>query len=412
MLRNRVRSYFRSQEDLGPKVRAMVARVADFEYIVTRSEKEALLLESNLLKEHRPRYNVKLRDDKQYLYLKVGTGTRFPRVYTTRRVAQDGARYFGPYTNAQALRQTIKQLQRLFQFRTCTLDMEKEYRRPCLLFHIKRCTGPCIRQVTEEDYGEAIRHLILFLEGKHDEVLDGLRREMMDAAEALNFERAAALRDRIGAAEKVAEQQRITTVGRGDLDAIAFAAEDGEVAVQVFAVRDDKIVNREEFVLQDADGASPQEVMTGFVQQYYDRATYVPPSILLPTAVESERGGAVLAQRAPGGPGAPGGAPAGAQAPAPAPGAAERRRSHGAPQAEVAGRRAQDAGGRARSWARPWRWPIRPGASSATTSPTSRARLWSPRWSSSRTGSPPATPTAASGSRPATRTTTSPPCTR
>ena len=184
MLRNRVRSYFRSQEDLGPKVRAMVARVADFEYIVTRSEKEALLLESNLLKEHRPRYNVKLRDDKQYLYLKVATGTRFPRVYTTRRVAQDGARYFGPYTNAQALRQTIKQLQRLFQFRTCTLDMEKEYRRPCLLFHIKRCTGPCIRQVTEEDYGEAIRHLILFLEGKHDEVLDGLRREMMDAAEA------------------------------------------------------------------------------------------------------------------------------------------------------------------------------------------------------------------------------------
>ncbi len=288
VLRNRVRSYFRSQEDLGPKVRAMVARVADFEYIVTRSEKEALLLESNLLKEHRPRYNVKLRDDKQYLYLKVGTGTRFPRVYTTRRVAQDGARYFGPYTNSQALRQTIKQLQRLFQFRTCTLDMEREYRRPCLLFHIKRCTGPCIRQVTEHDYGEAIRHLILFLEGKHDQVLDGLRREMMDAAEQLNFERAAALRDRIGAAEKVAEQQRITTVGRGDLDAIAAAAEDGEVAVQVFAVRDDKIVNREEFVLQDADGASPQEVMTGFVQQYYDRATYVPPLILLPTAVESE----------------------------------------------------------------------------------------------------------------------------
>ena len=288
VLRNRVRSYFRSQEDLGPKVRAMVARVADFEYIVTRSEKEALLLESNLLKEHRPRYNVKLRDDKQYLYLKVGTGTRFPRVYTTRRVAQDGARYFGPYTNAQALRQTIKQLQRLFQFRTCTLDMEKEYRRPCLLFHIKRCTGPCIRQVTEDEYGEAIRHLILFLEGKHDQVLDGLRQEMMDAAEQLHFERAAALRDRIGAAEKVAEQQRITTVGRGDLDAIAAAAEDGEVAVQVFAVRDDKIVNREEFVLQDADGASPQEMMTGFVQQYYDRATYVPPLILLPTAVESE----------------------------------------------------------------------------------------------------------------------------
>jgi excinuclease ABC subunit C len=287
VLRNRVRSYFRSQDDLGPKVRAMVARVADFEYIVTASEKEALLLESNLLKEHRPRYNIKLRDDKQYLYLKVATGARFPRVYTTRRVAPDGARYFGPYTNAQALRGTIKQLQRLFQFRTCTLDMEKEYRRPCLLFHIKRCSGPCIRAVTPSEYDEAVRHLILFLEGKHEEVLGRLRQEMDAAAESLSFERAAALRDRIAAAEKVAERQRVTTVGRGDLDAIAFAAEDGEVAVQVFAVRDDKIVNREEFVLQDAEGATSEEILTQFVQQYYDRATYVPPTILIPHPVES-----------------------------------------------------------------------------------------------------------------------------
>ncbi|MDQ3700686.1 MAG: excinuclease ABC subunit UvrC, partial [Chloroflexota bacterium] len=287
VLRNRVRSYFRSQDDLPPKVRAMVARVADFSYIVTKSEKEALLLESNLLKEHRPRYNIKLRDDKQYLYLKIGTGSGYPRVYTARRVAQDGARYFGPYTNAQALRQTIKHLQRLFQFRTCTLDMGKVYRRPCLLYHIKRCSGPCIRKVSEAEYGEAIRHLILFLEGKHDEVLGHLRSEMAQAAESLAFERAAALRDRIAAAEKVAEQQRITTVGRGDLDAIAFAADESEVAVQVFAVRDDKIVNREEFVLQDADGASQEEILTQFVQQYYDRATYVPPSVLLPLAVES-----------------------------------------------------------------------------------------------------------------------------
>ncbi len=287
VLRNRVRSYFRSQDDLPSKVRAMVARVADFEYIVTRSEKEALLLESNLLKEHRPRYNIKLRDDKQYLYLKIGTGSRFPRVYTARRVVPDGARYFGPYTNAQALRQTIKHLQRLFQFRTCTLDMEKVYRRPCLLYHIKRCSGPCIRTVSETGYDEAIRHLILFLEGKHEEVLHRLRGEMAQAAEELAFERAAALRDRIGAAEKVAEQQRITTVGRGDLDAIAAASEDGEVTVQVFAVRDGKIVNREEFVLQDADGASQEEILTQFVQQYYDRAAYVPPAILLPHAVES-----------------------------------------------------------------------------------------------------------------------------
>ncbi|HEX2034603.1 MAG TPA: excinuclease ABC subunit UvrC [Chloroflexota bacterium] len=287
ILRNRVRSYFRAQPEDDPKVRAMVARVADFDYIVTGSEKEALLLESNLLKEHRPRYNVKLRDDKQYLYLKIGMAGRYPRISTARRTAEDGARYFGPYTDANALRQTIKHLQRLFQFRTCTLDMEKEYRRPCLLYHIKRCSGPCIRKVSEADYGQAIQQLIWFLEGKHDDVLAQLRAEMERAAESLAFERAAALRDRINAAEKVAEQQRITTVGRGDLDAVAFAAEGGEVAVQVFAVRDDKIVNRQELVLEDAEGASEEEILTQFLQQYYDRATYVPPTVLVPRPIEA-----------------------------------------------------------------------------------------------------------------------------
>src|SRR5919202_875932 len=287
VLRNRVRSYFQSQADLPPKVRAMVAKIADFDYIITASEKEALLLESNLLKEHRPRYNIKLRDDKQYLYLKIGMAGRYPRVYTARRVADDGARYFGPYTNAQALRDTIKHLQRLFQFRTCALDMAKTYKRPCLLYHIKRCSGPCIRAVTQPDYARSIQELIWFVEGKHDQVLAQLRQEMERAAERLEFEHAAAVRNRIAAAEKIAEQQRITTVGRGDLDAIAYATADGEVAVQVFTIRDDKIVGREEFVLQDAEGAGPQEILTQFVQQYYDRATYVPPTVLLPEAVEA-----------------------------------------------------------------------------------------------------------------------------
>ncbi|HEV2126071.1 MAG TPA: excinuclease ABC subunit UvrC, partial [Chloroflexota bacterium] len=282
ILRNRVRSYFGSQDDLGPKTRAMVARVADFEYIVTGSEKEALLLESNLLKEHRPRYNIKLRDDKQYLYLKIGRSARFPRVYTTRKVSDDGARYFGPYTNSHALRNTIKHLQRLFQFRTCTLDMDKEYRRPCLLYHIKRCSGPCVRAVSADEYETGIDELIWFLEGKHDQVVRQLQAAMQAAADELEFERAASIRDRLTSAQKVAEQQRITSVGRGDLDAISYAQEDGEVAVQVFTVRDDKIVNREEFVLQDAEGAPPEEILSQFIQQYYDRATYVPPTVLLP----------------------------------------------------------------------------------------------------------------------------------
>jgi excinuclease ABC subunit C len=291
VLRNRVRSYFGSQDDLPPKVRAMVARVADFTYIVAKSEKEALLLENNLLKEHHPRYNVKLRDDKDYLYLKIGRPATFPRVYTTRArqvatAAGDGARYFGPYTNSQSLRETIKHLQRLFQFRTCALDMEKVYQRPCLLFHIKRCSGPCIRAVSPEEYDTGIQELIWFLEGKHDQVVRQLQRDMERAAEELEFERAASLRDRIAAAQKAAEQQRVTVLGRGDLDAVSFAQEDGEVAVQVFSVRDDKVVNREEFVLQDAEGAPPAEILAQFLQQFYDRATYVPPTILVPEPVE------------------------------------------------------------------------------------------------------------------------------
>ena len=289
VLRNRVRSYFGSQDDLGPKTRAMVSRVSDFEYIVTGSEKEALLLESNLLKEHRPRYNIKLRDDKQYLYLKVGKQQKYPRVYTARQVANDGARYFGPYTNAQALRETIKHLQRLFQFRTCALDLEKVYQRPCLLFHIKRCSGPCIRAVDDAGYSKGIDELIWFVEGKHDLVVDQLETDMAAAAENLQFERAAAIRDRLAAAQKVAERQRITSVGRGDLDAISYAQEDGEVAVQVFAVREDKIVGREEFVLQDAEGAPQSEILAQFLQQYYDRATYVPPTILVPHEAEAAK---------------------------------------------------------------------------------------------------------------------------
>ncbi|MGI8422511.1 MAG: excinuclease ABC subunit UvrC, partial [Chloroflexota bacterium] len=288
VLRNRVRSYFASQDDAAPRTRAMVARVADFDYIVTGSEKEALLLEVNLLKEHRPRYNIKLRDDKQYLYLKIGMRQRFPRVYTARHTSNDGARYFGPYTNAQALRDTIKHLQRLFQFRTCALDLEKTYQRPCLLFHIKRCSGPCIHAVDETEYAKAIDALIWFLEGKHDQVIDQLEKEMEAAAQALEFERAASLRDRLQSAQKVAEKQRITNVGRGDLDAVAFAQEDGEVAVQVFTVRHDKIVGREEFVLQDAEGALTGEILSQFLQQYYDRATYVPPTILVPDEVEAD----------------------------------------------------------------------------------------------------------------------------
>ena len=289
VLRNRVRSYFQKQDDLGLKVRHLVSRIAAFDWIVTATEQEALILENNLLKEHHPRYNIKLRDDKQYLYLRVTMGQRYPRVGTVRRTASDGSRYFGPYTDSGALRETIKHLQRLFLFRTCTLDMERTYPRACLLFHIKRCSAPCVRAIEEESYRESVKHLLDFLEGRGKSALDALRASMAEAAETLQFERAAALRDRVRAAEQIVEKQRITSVGRGDLDAIAFAADGDDVVAQVFTVRDDNVVGREEFVLQDAGGVTPEEVAAQFLQQYYARATFVPPLMLVPVMPSEDR---------------------------------------------------------------------------------------------------------------------------
>lgn len=289
VLRTRVRSYFQKQDDLGIKVRHLVARIAAFDFIVTATEQEALILENNLLKEHRPRYNIKLRDDKQYLYLRVTTGQRYPRIGTVRRPAHDGSRYFGPYTDSGALRETIKHLQRLFLFRTCTLDMDRTYPRACLLFHIKRCSAPCVRAIGEEAYRDSIRHLLDFMEGRGKAAIDALRTAMADAAGSMEFERAAALRDRVRAAEQVVEKQRITSVGRGDLDAISFAADGDDVVVQVFTVRDDNVVGREEFALQDAGDATAGEVAAQFVQQYYERATFMPPLVLLPVLPAGDR---------------------------------------------------------------------------------------------------------------------------
>ena len=287
VLRHRLRSYFGGQTNASPRLRNLVTRTADFEVIVTDSEKEALLLEANLIKQHRPRYNITLRDDKTYLYLKITLDERYPRVYTSRQVRNDGARYLGPYTDARGLRATVAHLQRLFQFRTCAVDMEKGLSRPCLLYHIKRCLAPCIRATSEPEYGQAIEELIWFLDGKQDRVLRQLHEAMAQSADELAFERAAAIRDRLRAAERVIERQRITAVGRGDLDAIAFAADGADACVQVFQVRSDKVVSRENFVLQQVDEASPAELVAHFLSQYYLRATMVPPLILLPTTIES-----------------------------------------------------------------------------------------------------------------------------
>ena len=287
VLRSRIASYFGSQTGLGTRLRNLVARTTDLEFVVTDSEKEALLLEANLIKEHRPRYNIALRDDKSYLYLKITLGETYPRIYTVRQVRDDGARYFGPYTDAKGLRATMAHLQRVFQFRTCDIDMEKGLDRPCLLYHIKRCLAPCIGATTTEEYGLAIDELVLFLDGKQDDVVRQLEEAMAEAARALAFERAGAIRDRLSAAERVLERQRITAQGRGDLDVIAFALDAPDACVQVFQVRGDKVVSRENFVLQRVEETTESALLTHFLQQYYLRATTVPPVILLPTQCDT-----------------------------------------------------------------------------------------------------------------------------
>lgn len=285
VLYNRVRSYFQSSRNHSPKVLAMVARIADLEYIVTSSEIEALILECNLIKKHRPKYNIRLRDDKTYPYIKVTMNEEFPRLYSTRRVQKDGARYFGPYTDAGSVHNVIHLMRKLFPLRTCrTLAA----RRPCLEYHIKRCLAPCAGLVTSEAYSSMIKEVCLLLEGRSDTVVKSLRAKMTVAAENLEFEQAAKLRDQLTAVEKITEKQSIVT-GAGDQDAIGLARLAVGTCVQVFFIRSGKMVGRDHFLLAGSDQEEDEAVLTAFIKQYYSQATFVPKEVLLPlTIVEGD----------------------------------------------------------------------------------------------------------------------------
>ena len=280
-LKNRVRSYFQASKNHSPKVLAMVSRIADLEYIITGSEMEALILECNLIKKHRPKYNISLRDDKSFPYIKV-TSDIYPLVYVTRKVLKDGARYFGPYTNAGAVHETIRLLRKLFPLRTCRI-MDAN-RRPCLQHHIKRCLAPCSGKVDAVMYGEMIKSVGLLLEGRSDAVVKDLRRRMEKAAAGLKFEQAAMLRDQIAAVEKVVEKQNIVT-GAGDQDIIGLAQSAAGTCVQVFFVRSGKMVGRDHFMLAGSEHEGDDEVLAAFVKQYYSKATFIPREILLPLAL-------------------------------------------------------------------------------------------------------------------------------
>ncbi|MDF2502090.1 MAG: UvrABC system protein [Anaerosporomusa subterranea] len=277
-LKNRVRSYFQSSRNHSPKVKSMVSRIADLETVITASEIEALILECNLIKKHHPRYNISLRDDKSFPYIKVTVNEEFPRLFPTRRVQKDGARYFGPYTDSGAMHETIRLLRRLFPIRTCrSMDVP----RPCLQFHIKRCQAPCAGLVDMATYGEMIHSVCLFLEGRSDAVARNLRIQMEQAADDLQFEKAALLRDQLAAVDKVTEKQNIVT-GSGDHDVLGLARSAFGACVQVLFIRAGKMVGQERFLLSGSEQEDDAAVLGAFVQQYYSQASFIPREILLP----------------------------------------------------------------------------------------------------------------------------------
>lgn len=284
VLKNRVRSYFRNLASHTPKVKAMVAKIAEIETIVTSSEVEALILECNLIKKYRPRYNIMLKDDKTYPYLKVTMQEDFPRLVVTRRQARDGAKYYGPYADAGAMHATVKLLRGMFPLRTCR-KMNPD--RPCLNYHIKRCLAPCAGYVSKAEYSNMIKSVCMVLDGRTTELERDLQRRMQEAAENYAFEEAARLRDQLQAVQRLNEQQKAVTNNGGDLDVIGYGQDMTGSCIQIFFVRKGKLIGRDNFFLHN-DGDSAAEVLGAFIKQYYNEATFIPKEIVLPMVVENE----------------------------------------------------------------------------------------------------------------------------
>lgn len=284
VLKNRVRSYFRNLASHTPKVKAMVAKIAEIETIVTSSEVEALILECNLIKKYRPRYNISLKDDKTYPYLKVTLQEDFPRLYVTRRQLRDGARYYGPYADAGAMHATVKLLRSMFPLRTCR-KMNPD--RPCLNYHIKRCLAPCAGYISKADYHKMIKSVCMVLDGRTTELERDLKQQMQEAADNYAFEEAARLRDQLQAVARLNEAQKAVTNNGGDMDIFGLGQDMTGLCVQLFFVRKGKLIGRDNFFMPDG-GDTPQEVMTAFVKQYYNEATFIPKEVVLPYLPEEE----------------------------------------------------------------------------------------------------------------------------
>lgn len=284
VLKNRVRSYFRNLASHTPKVKAMVAKIAEIETIVTSSEVEALILECNLIKKYRPRYNISLKDDKTYPYLKVTMQEDFPRLYVTRRQLRDGARYYGPYADAGAMHATVKLLRSMFPLRTCR---KMNVDRPCLNYHIKRCLAPCAGYISKADYHKMIKSVCMVLDGRTTELEHDLKQQMQEAADNYAFEEAARLRDQLQAVARLNEAQKAVTNNGGDMDIFGLGQDMTGLCVQLFFVRKGKLIGRDNFFMPDG-GDTPQEVITAFVKQYYNEATFIPKEVVLPYLPEED----------------------------------------------------------------------------------------------------------------------------
>jgi excinuclease ABC subunit C len=285
-LNSRVRSYFGAPSKLSSKIQRLVSKIQDFEFVVTNSEQEALILECNMIKKYTPRYNVRLKDNKTFPYLKIDINEDWPGVYITRRVQKDGARYFGPFASASSVRKTLKLIKKIFPFRSCNKRIEGKDKRPCLDYYIHRCLGPCIGAVAKEEYRDVINQVILFLQGKQELILRELNANMKAAAQQLQFEKAALLRDQINAIEKVIEGQKIAITLQGEKDVIGLAQNENQAYVELFSIRNNKLIGQDHFIMEGIQGESPGQIMTSFVKQYYASASYIPRLILLQHPVD------------------------------------------------------------------------------------------------------------------------------
>lgn len=290
ILKNRVRSYFQNSKNHSEKVRVMVKNISEFEYIVTDSEMEALILECNLIKKYSPRYNIALKDDKFYPFIKITTNDDFPRVFVTRKYAKDGARYFGPYTNATAVYETINLINKIFPIRTCKLLIKEngEKVRPCLNYHIKKCVAPCAGYVKKEEYAEMINEIVDILNGRDKTIVNSLKAEMEEASKNLEFELAAKIRDKILAIDSIVEKQKIFKTMEGDEDFINIYQDEIDSCIQVFFSRDGKIIGREHFIFNNTADDKVSEIFEDFITSFYGGTAKIPKTIYLPEIEDSE----------------------------------------------------------------------------------------------------------------------------